>query len=70
MFYYRKRVNGEWGQQLCHEWRFFDESGYSAFITGYPVRTKDWTWNLSVNWSGNINEVVPEPWIRILMLII
>ena len=31
--------------------------GYSAFITGYPVRTKDWTWNLSVNWSGNINEV-------------
>lgn len=31
--------------------------GYSVFITGYPVRTKDWTWNLSVNWSGNINEV-------------
>ena len=31
--------------------------GYSEFITGYPVRTKDWTWNLSVNWSGNINEV-------------
>lgn len=31
--------------------------GYSVYITGYPVRTGDWTWNLSVNWSGNINEV-------------
>ena len=31
--------------------------GYSVYMTGYPVRTEDWTWNLSVNWSGNINEV-------------
>lgn len=31
--------------------------GYSVYLTAYPVRTKDWTWNLSLNWSGNANQV-------------
>lgn len=31
--------------------------GYSVYMTAYPVRTKDWTWNLSLNWSGNFNQV-------------
>ena len=31
--------------------------GYSVYLVGYPVRTKEWMWMLSVNWSGNLNEV-------------
>lgn len=32
--------------------------GWEVGITGTPIRTKDWNWDLGVNWWTNKNEVV------------
>lgn len=31
--------------------------GYSVYAMFIPVKTKDWDWNVSLNWSDNSNEV-------------
>lgn len=32
-------------------------SGYSVYALVTPVKTQDWNWNVSMNWSGNFNQV-------------
>lgn len=34
-----------------------ENNGYSVYLTATPVRTNDWNWNVSCNWSGNFNNV-------------
>lgn len=34
-----------------------ENSGYSVYVSATPVKTKDWNWNVSCNWSGNFNKV-------------
>lgn len=32
--------------------------GYEVSLTGYPIRTKDLSWSISLNWSKNNNEIL------------
>lgn len=34
-----------------------ENSGYSVYVSGSPVKTKDWNWTVSMNWSGNFNQI-------------
>lgn len=34
-----------------------ENNGYSVYISATPVKTRDWNWNVSCNWSGNFNQV-------------
>lgn len=45
---YQKYVNG--GE--------IQNQGWEISITGTPVRTKDWNWDIGVNWWTNKNEVI------------
>ncbi|HET9571692.1 MAG TPA: TonB-dependent receptor [Bacteroidales bacterium] len=35
-----------------------ENRGIELNVTAYPVRTKDWTWMTSVNWSKNDNKIL------------
>ncbi|MDR0793153.1 MAG: SusC/RagA family TonB-linked outer membrane protein [Chitinophagaceae bacterium] len=35
-----------------------DNHGIELVLTGTPIQTKDWNWNLTVNYAKNINKVV------------
>lgn len=45
------------GPFLCHEWGNLENNGYSVGLSGVPVKTRDWQWNLYTYFSGNLNKV-------------
>ncbi len=50
-------VNGVPGHAYVMNGGDLENNGYSVVLSGSPVRTKDWTWNLYAYFSGNLNKV-------------
>ena len=50
-------VNGVPGHSYIMNGGDLENNGYSVVLSGTPIRTKDWNWNVYAYFSGNLNTV-------------
>ena len=50
-------VNGVPGHSYVMNGGNLENNGYSVGLSGVPVKTRDWQWNLYTYFSGNLNKV-------------
>mgnify|MGYP001283645423 CR=1 FL=1 len=50
-------VNGVPGHSYVMNGGNLENNGYSVGLSGIPVKTRDWQWNLYTYFSGNLNKV-------------